>query len=228
MTDAHGQRVGGIQRPAFAAHIEQTAHHEGHLFLFGPSCPHQRLFDEGRRVVADRHAAGGAGRHGRAPGLPQLEGAGGVLGGKDLLDGGLDGGMAADDRGKLRKDTGKPYGKGGIAARRGRTDDAAVHQRQDARRFPDDAPAGTLRSGVDADDGQGMAELLHAGNGALPAAQDKRPVREEKDREKAGPPPGRFVTKGWFRQERTAQAARATRHRYGKRRHCRGQEDGPP
>ena len=90
MTDGHGQSIRGIKTPVGVFDVEQTLHHKGHLFLFGAARTHQGFFHQGRFIVAYDKTVGGAGRHSHTARLPKLEGRGGVLGGKNLFDGGFD------------------------------------------------------------------------------------------------------------------------------------------
>lgn len=148
MADGHGQGVRGVQGPALAAHVEQTPHHEGHLFLFRAAGAHHGFFDQRGLVIAHRHPVGGAGGHGHTAGLTQLEGAGRVLGREDLLDGGLLRPVTAHHVRQLPVDDGQPLGEFLFTAGGG-ADDAAIHQTQHAGLFRDDAPARTLGAGVD-------------------------------------------------------------------------------
>ena len=101
--------------------------------------------------LADADAVCGAGRHGHAARLPELEGRGGVVGGENLLYGGFRGLILPDNVVQIGIDTGQTRGKAFVRALSA-ADDAAALQTEDAGAVADDTPAHEAGTGVYADD----------------------------------------------------------------------------
>ena len=107
----------------------------------------QRFLDQRGGVVAHAESVGGAGGHGDAARLSQLEGRGGVFGGEDLFDGGFRGAVVPDDLDQFPVDAGQTRRKVLVRALSAVNDAAAV-QMQDAGTVADDSPAHEAGAGV--------------------------------------------------------------------------------
>jgi N-acetylmuramoyl-L-alanine amidase len=87
VANGDGEGVGGVGGFGGFVEIEQAAHHELDLLLGGEAVADDGAFDGERGVLGDGEAAVGGGEHSDAADLAELEGAFGIGGEEDLLDG---------------------------------------------------------------------------------------------------------------------------------------------
>src|SRR5712692_1361694 len=87
VTDRHGERVCGVERYAIALTGEEREDHRAHLGLLCMSVPDDRLLDETRLVLEDRHVEPRRGGEQNSARMRELHRRGDVLRREDGLDG---------------------------------------------------------------------------------------------------------------------------------------------
>jgi len=163
--EGEGQCVRDIRRRRTLGQLETHPHQLLHLGLGGPPIPDHAQLDRCRGVAVDRHAGllGGQADHASGVGNPERrDGKAAVA--EDLLQREGVGMKLGEDFGQAVVEEGEAAGQREI--RGTGPDDARLHQRDGTCGLPDEeAVAGDVEAGVDAEDAQKAILLMCIRNG---------------------------------------------------------------
>lgn len=148
--DGDGERIGGVW-PGDGDAGEQMADHGVDLLLFGGAGADYRLFDQPRRVFANRDARSRQAKQRDAARLHQLQRRLRVLVDVDFLNRRCLGPMLGEQRGKRRVERQQALGQRCLAVGAQLT---VGQVRQPVALGADQAPAGGAKAGVKAEDDQ--------------------------------------------------------------------------